>query len=264
VVGVTESSTDALIAALHASQDRLAAALDGLTGEQAGSQSYDDDWTVAQVASHLGSSAVIFTGHLASGRDGRPAAGPEAAQVVWAEWDAKEPGAQVRDCVAANAAFLAEADALTDEQRGAWRLDLFGMDLDLAGFLQLRVGEHVLHTWDITVSLDSSSTIPADHAAQVVANLPMVAGWTGQKHDEQLSVEVRTSAPERALHLDLGPGGVQLAPSSDDTAASAVLALPTEAFVRLVYGRLDPDHTPDSVEARGVDLDLLRSIFPGV
>jgi hypothetical protein len=34
--------------------------------------------------------------------------------------------------------------------------------------------------------------------------------------------------------------------------------------VRLVYGRLDPDHTPASVEARGIDLDLLRSTFPGV
>ena len=261
---MTESSTDSLLATLHASQDRLVAALDGLSEEQAGVQSYDDDWTVAQVASHLGSSAVIFTGHLASGRDGRPAAGLEDAQAVWDEWDAKQPAEQVRDGIAANAALLAEADALTDEQRDAWRLDLFGMDLDLAGFLQLRVGEHVMHTWDITVSLDPSSTIPSDHAAQVMANLPLVAGWTGQKHDEQLSVEVRTCLPERALHLDLGPTGVQLQPSSDDTASSAVLTLPTEAFVRLVYGRLDPDHTPHSVEARGVDLDLLRSTFPGV
>ena len=91
------------------------------------------------------------------------------------------------------------------------------MDLDLAGFLQMRVGEHVLHTWDITVALDPSSTIPADHAARTLANLPMVAGWTGQKNDEQVSVEVRTTDPERAFHLDLGPGGVSLAPSSDDT-----------------------------------------------
>jgi Mycothiol maleylpyruvate isomerase N-terminal domain len=40
------------------------------------------------------------------------------------------------------------------------------------------------------------------------------------------------------------------------------LRLPAEAFVRLVYGRLGPHHTPP-VEADGVDLDDLRSIFPG-
>ena len=258
------STVPDLLATLHASQDRLAAALGSVNDEQARSPSYDDGWTVADVASHLGSSAMIFTGHLASGRDGTTAAGIDAAQVVWDEWDGKEPGAQVRDSVAANAAFLAEADAMTDEQRDAWRLDLFGMDLDLAGFLRLRVGEHVLHTWAITVSLDPSSTIPPGHAGQVVANLPMVAGYTGQKSEDQVSVEVRTTDPEHAFHLDLGPGGVGLVPSSDDTAASAELRLPTEAFGRLVYGRLDPDHTPATVDARGVDLDLLRQTFPGV
>jgi uncharacterized protein (TIGR03083 family) len=259
----TSTATD-LLATLHASQDRLAATLGSVDDTQATAPSYDDGWTIADVASHLGSSAVIFTGHLASGRDGTPAAGIESAQVVWDEWNAKEPGAQVRDSVSANRAFLAEVDALTDEQRDAWRLELFGMDLDLAGFLQLRAGEHVVHTWDLSVSLDPSSTIPPDQAARVVPNLPMVAGWTGQKHDEQVSVEVRTSEPELAFHLDLGPGGVGLTPSADDTDAHAVLTLPTEAFVRLVYGRLDPDHTPTSVEARGIDLDLLRTTFPGV
>jgi uncharacterized protein (TIGR03083 family) len=258
------STVSALTAALRSSQDRFAAALGGLDDQQATQPSYDDGWSIADVASHLGSSAVIFTGHVASGRDGLPAAGQDRNQEIWDEWDAKEPSAQVRDSVLANQAFLTALDELTEEQRAGWRLDLFGMDLDLAGFLQLRVGEHVLHTWDITVALDPASTIPAEQAAHVLANLPMVAGWTGQKNDEQLSVEVRTADPERAFHLDLGPGGVGLGPSSDDTSASAELVLPTEAFVRLVYGRLDPDHTPGDVVTRGVDLDLLRRTFPGV
>jgi hypothetical protein len=38
--------------------------------------------------------------------------------------------------------------------------------------------------------------------------------------------------------------------------------LPAEAFVRLVYGRLDPDHTPP-LTSRQVDLDRLRRAFPG-
>ncbi len=40
------------------------------------------------------------------------------------------------------------------------------------------------------------------------------------------------------------------------------LRLPAEAFVRLVYGRMDEAHTP-AVESAGVELDELRQIFPG-
>jgi hypothetical protein len=40
------------------------------------------------------------------------------------------------------------------------------------------------------------------------------------------------------------------------------LVLPAEAFIRLVYGRLDADHTP--AVAGSADLDALRAAFPGV
>ena len=46
-----------------------------------------------------------------------------------------------------------------------------------------------------------------------------------------------------------------------DAAVAPDLVLPAEAFVRLVYGRLDPDHTP---AVRGTaDLAELRAVFPG-
>ena len=41
------------------------------------------------------------------------------------------------------------------------------------------------------------------------------------------------------------------------------MVLPAEALVRLVYGRLDPDHTP-SFDGDEADLDELRRAFPGV
>ncbi len=41
------------------------------------------------------------------------------------------------------------------------------------------------------------------------------------------------------------------------------MTLPAEAFVRLVYGRLDAAHTPP-VDTDGVSLDDLRAAFPGV
>ena len=40
------------------------------------------------------------------------------------------------------------------------------------------------------------------------------------------------------------------------------LVLPAEAFARLVYGRLDPDHTPP-FDGDADILDELRKVFPG-
>ena len=96
-----------------------------------------------------------------------------------------------------------------------------------------------------------------------VLSLPAIVGWAGKPSEEQTSVEVRTTSPELAFRLDLGPSGATLTPSLDDTAAPS-LTPPTEALVRLVYGRLDPEHPPASVSAEGVDLDLLRAVFPGL
>jgi hypothetical protein len=127
----------------------------------------------------------------------------------------------------------------------------------------MRLNEQTLHTWDITVALDPSSTLADDAAAIVADNLPAIVGWAAKPSEEQRSVEVRTTSPELAFHLDLGPSGASLSPSLDDTDSPA-LTMPTEAFVRLVYGRLDPDHTPSTVTSSGIDLDLLRSVFPGL
>jgi hypothetical protein len=39
--------------------------------------------------------------------------------------------------------------------------------------------------------------------------------------------------------------------------------MPSEALLRLAYGRLDPAHTPAEVVADPADLDRLRRMFPG-
>jgi MDMPI C-terminal domain len=88
---------------------------------------------------------------------------------------------------------------------------------------------------------------------------------------EPTTVLVRTTAPERRLVLTLTTDGGALAPAAadgdgdgDGDGTAARLSLPGEAFVRLAYGRLDPDHTPPTVTADGIDLDTLRATFPGV
>ncbi|MFI4927900.1 MAG: hypothetical protein ACHP7E_09475, partial [Burkholderiales bacterium] len=63
----------------------------------------------------------------------------------------------------------------------------------------------------------------------------------GPPYGRAFRLRVRTSAPERTLSLAVGEG-VEL--TEEDGAADGELRLPAEAFLRLVYGRLDPAHTP--------------------
>jgi uncharacterized protein (TIGR03083 family) len=253
-----------VLGVLRASHERLGAAIAEIGEGDLTRQSYDDEWSVADVASHLGSGTEIFRHYLEAGAQGEPAPGGELNQPIWDAWNAKAPADQARDSLAVHAGFLEAVDSLSEGQRSAWRLEVFGMDLGLEGFLRMRLGEHALHTWDVAVVLDPAATLPDDAAALVADGLSMVAGWAGKGSEEPVSVEVRTTSPERAYHLDVSPAGVALSPSLDDTSADATLTLPTEAFVRLVYGRLDPDHTPASVSASGVELDRLRATFPGL
>jgi hypothetical protein len=89
---------------------RLAAVVGPLTAEEAAAgPSYDDDWSIAQVLSHLGSGAEIFGLILDAGRRGEDAPGMEQFQQVWDRWNAKSPEEQARDGVAADAAFLAQS-----------------------------------------------------------------------------------------------------------------------------------------------------------
>ena len=61
--------------------------------------------------------------------------------------------------------------------------------------------------------------------------------------------------------MRLAPEAAQLL--EGDAGVEPDLELPAESFCRLVYGRLDPDHSP-AVPANGEVLDLLRRVFPGI
>ena len=135
------------------------------------------------------------------------------------------------------------------------------MTFDLPGFVALRLNEHAFHTWDIEVTFDDAATIPADIAVHVVDNLQMVARYTGRHAGKPTNVTIRTSDPERIFTLALTSGGVTLEPGAS-SAEAAALELPAEAFARLLYGRLDPDHTPATI-ADDPTVERLRGTFPG-
>jgi hypothetical protein len=107
--------------------------------------------------------------------------------------------------------------------------------------------------------------VPGDAAGFVVENLAMIVQYTAKPTGTEREVHVHTVDPTFDLTLSLGTDTVSLVPSVAPAIPNRVVAdleLPTEALVRLVYGRLDPAHTPPF---RGdMDLDELRQVFPGV
>jgi uncharacterized protein (TIGR03083 family) len=253
-----------VLAALRNSHDRLAAAVSPLTGEQLAGQSYADDWTIAQVASHLGSSAEIWNLYLRAGLAGTDGPGMEQIRPIWDRWNAKPGPQQAQEAVAADWALLDQAGQVPPAERESWQLDMFGRQTDLPGLLRMRLSEHALHTWDIMVALDPAATVAGDAVELIVDTLPMLAIWAGQGSPEPATVHVVTTDPGRQFRLELTADAARLAPADGPGDATATLRLPAEALVRLVYGRLDPGHTPSSVAATQVNLDTLRTSFPGI
>jgi hypothetical protein len=136
------------------------------------------------------------------------------------------------------------------------------MNLDLAAFAGLRLNEHALHSWDIAVVLDPTATLPADVTSVAIDNLAMITRFVGKPIGVERSVHVRTAAPARDFQLVLAAESVSLSPLviGDDQAAPD-LVISAEAFIRLVYGRLDPNHAPQGDHS--TLLDDLRRVFPG-
>jgi uncharacterized protein (TIGR03083 family) len=248
------------LAAIRRSHDRMAAHVDGLTDEQLTLRSYADQWSLAQVASHLGSQAEIFDLYLTAGLTGTDAPDEDTIVPIWDRWNALPPRSQVADSVTANERLVSRLEHLEPEQQDAFTLTLFGSDLDLAGLAALRLGEHALHTWDIAVTLDPAATVAADAVELLIDTLPQRAAAAGLPVPGGRPVEVVTSDPVRTFRLTLDPQ-VTLTPADAVTPDAQVAHLPAEAFLRLVAGRLDPQHTPLGVEAP--DLDQLRDAFPG-
>lgn len=252
-----------VLAALRSSHERLAGTVSPLSDEQAGQQSYADEWTIGQVASHLGSGAEIFQLIVDAGLKQSAAPGPDEFRPVWDLWNSKSAPEQVHDAVRSDAAFLDHVAALAPGERDGWQLDLFGTQQTLPTLLQMRLSEHAVHTWDIVVALDPSATVGADAVEPILALLPGLAARAGKGSAQPLSVHITTSEPHREYLLELSPDQTLLAEASGPAGGTATLRLPAEALVRLVYGRLDPDHTPSSLVADGVDVADLRRAFPG-
>jgi uncharacterized protein (TIGR03083 family) len=256
-----ETSPDAWIAALRHSHDRLQSLVEPLDRGQLEQRSYCRDWSIAQVLSHIGSQAEISGLSLDAGLSGQDPPGRDEFAPIWDTWNAKDPQAQAADALQADAATLDRFESLDAGERARWRLKMFGMDLDTVGFARMRLSEHAIHTWDVAVALDPAATVAPDAVDLLIDTVAQFAGWAGQPDGKQRRLRMATSDPERHFVLETGDA-VTLTPTGGDDGPPD-LRLPAEAFIRLIYGRLDPARTPP-VDANGVDLDELRRLFPGI
>jgi uncharacterized protein (TIGR03083 family) len=259
---VTPSNAHAHIAALRATRDHLAGLVTGLDAAAIQAPSYDTEWSIGQVLSHLGSQAEIFELFLEAGLSGQAAPGGEAFQPIWDVWNAKDPVAWRDDYLSASEREVSTFESLDDATIEAFSISMFGMDMDLVGLLRMRLGESAAHAWDVAVMGDPSATVDHGAVELLVDHLGRTAARGGKPRGEAFRVRVGTTEPQRDLVVVVGET-VELATAEPDDSYDGSVDLPAEAFFRLVYGRLDPDHTPAVAESGARGLADLRVVFPG-
>lgn len=256
------------IAAVRHSHDSLRGLTESLDGGQLESRSYASEWSIAQVLSHLGSQAEIFSLFLDAGLGGSDPPGREAFAPIWDAWNARSPQDQAADALRVDGALVERFESLDDKQRERLHVELFGMNLDTTGLARMRLGEHAVHTWDVAVALDPAATVAPDAVHLLVDTLDQLVARSGKSVGEARRLAMSTSSPDRRFILEIAET-LTLVTSDAGAGAGAgagenlpEVRLPAEALVRLVYGRLDPAHTPP-LDTEGVDLDELRELFPG-
>jgi len=257
----------ARIKALHNSHDRLSSLLEGVAPEQVSGPSYCSDWTIAQVLSHLGSGAEIFSLMIQAVLNDEEPPGRESFPPIWDTWNAKDPVQQAEDYKVADTALLEQFESLDDEQLSGFQISMFGMELGADRLAGMRLSEHALHTWDIAAGLDDKAQLSPDAADLLIDNFAERAPQAAKPAGEPLKVYIETTEPKRSFLLSLDESAtVEVDPdreASDGGSAATTLVIPSEALVRLVAGRLDDKHTPDEVRADAGILDQLRKVFPG-
>jgi uncharacterized protein (TIGR03083 family) len=260
-------SADTVITALRTGYDDLAGLVPELGDDDLARPSGAAEWDISQVLSHLGSGAEIGRATVQAALDGKPNPGADFNHSVWDRWNAMTRRERADGFVRANQALVQLYESLGPDIRESLRIDMgfLPAPIDVAAAASMRLNEFTLHSWDVRVSFDKHATLRPDATAVLLHGDYSLLAWIAKPDvldGRRLVVQVATTDPESVFALRLQvPISVDFdLPERPDGA----LALPAEAWLRLVAGRLGPRYTPDAVVAEGaVDLDLLRRIFAG-
>jgi uncharacterized protein (TIGR03083 family) len=258
-----------LLSILRESHHQLTALAGRLRPADLSHPSYARQWTVAQVYSHLGSGAEIGLAAVRTALNGGVA--PPHPQPLWERWNAKTPGAMASDYADADDRYLTTVEGPDDATRERLRVPFHLDQVDLSTYLTLRLTEHTLHNWDIRVTFDPQATL-APAAVPLLIDILV----TGAAEVSDRTTATRLT-PAELIITSIEPDSRYLLTIDEsvslrllDEHAAAIqpgagrLELPTEALMRLVAGRLDPQHTPArSVSDGRPILNDLRQLFPG-
>jgi uncharacterized protein (TIGR03083 family) len=193
------------LASVRRSHDRLTAEVVSLGASDLERPSYCSEWSIAQALSHLGSQAEIVSLFVEAGLTGGDAPTREAFEPIWAAWNARTPEAQASDSLATNEALVARLEGLDPEALATFRLNLFGMDLDAAGLLRMRLSEHAVRVWDVAAALDSAARIAPDAVELLVEDLSETAARAGTSAGRSF---------DRTVGRDLGTSRLRPAPGN--------------------------------------------------
>lgn len=255
---------------LAGSHDRLGDLVCDLGARHLRRRSYCDEWSIAQVLSHLGSGAEIMDARIDAALAGGTPPGAGLAEQLWARWDAMTAEEQRDGFLAADGHLVERLEHLGD------RLDDLHVAsgdgaLDAAGLLGERLTEHALHAWDVHVVLDPGAKVEADAVSLLVDRLPAVARRAaradGVAGDCPFTLAVETSDPERHFLLTVATSVVlertEGGRPGPGAAAVTALALPAERFLRLVCGRLDVGHRAQWNTESTAIVHRLQQVFAG-
>ena len=249
------------IATLRASHERLRSVVEPLTSDQIRQPAYPSEWSIAQVLSHLGSGAEIGALVVEAAMAGAEPPGRESFPPIWDRWNAKSPDAMVADGLAADARLVELIEALRDDKYADTVIRFFLGDVDRYRYAAFRLGEHAVHTWDVVVAVQPGATVSPDAVEIILPGIARLIGFTAKPNGRTARIHVTTTDSGHEYALTLGEPSTMV--DWDGGPADATLRIPAEAFLRLLYGRLDPVNTPDGIEVEGLTLDDLRSVFPG-
>jgi uncharacterized protein (TIGR03083 family) len=260
------SEADRWIDALRFEQDQLADRVRALSPDQLSGPSACADWSIAQVLSHLGSGAEIMSGTIEAALAGREAPPADRNPEIWARWDAMSASDQTAGFLEWAERIVAVLEATDADTRATQRIPLGFLPepADVATVVGLRLNELMLHSWDVRVMDDPTLALTPGSVDLLVDRAGMLIQFLAHPEvieSRPVTVAVDVDAPARTLGLQLADVAAVVDPPP---AADGRLDGPAEAFLRLVAGRLSPEHTPDQVAVTGaVTLDQLRQVFPG-
>lgn len=253
---------DRVVTALRAEHDSLVRLVTGLDAEQLDAPSAADEWSVAQVLSHLGSGAEI--GRTPIAKAAGESVEAEDNQAIWARWDSSSPADQAAGFIEHNASWLATVEGLAPEQRSSLMVDLGFLPepVPLVTALGMRLNEVANHTWDVRAAFDPVAEIAEESAAALVellaGPLAFMLGWVAKP--EELDAPLALAVPAAGVGLDVDDSA-RLAEVPESP--TATLDAPVGAFVRLLNGRLKAPYV-GGVRIEGeIGLDELRAVFPG-